>query len=392
MLVEISLFVGVLFAFAAEPDIDNPFSPIYFDKESYSWTDKVEIMIVAPSWNAHKDAIDTIGDDSEHQIKISTREHEIKPYKLTETDLNSGIFVGEVILTGFLHDADGDGDFDTTPKTSGTGPTNGFLETERDDAITISFEFTENNVVTETALINWNIGHAEFLQERYLIDQEAVVRIVDADMNLNPEAVNQFEVDITSDSDPAGIKIQVIEVSEDSGLFEGKISFTQKSASSGNRLYSNPGDYVIATYDDNTLPSPYSKSDDLEIITSMILESNVHPLERTSLSSISITDNLGNDLSTLSVNDQLQIVGNVNNLQDFDQDFVFIFQITDEENSIISLSWVQGQLGSFQTLDVSQSWIPKEMGTYTIETFVWDSLNKPIPLVLPQSESYFVRE
>ena len=48
-----------------------------------------------------------------------------------------------VILTGFLHDADGDGDFDTTPKTSGTGPTNGFLETERDDAITVSFEFTE---------------------------------------------------------------------------------------------------------------------------------------------------------------------------------------------------------------------------------------------------------
>ena len=68
LLVEISLFVGVFFAFAAEPDIDNPFSPIYFDKESYSWTDKVEIMIVAPSWNAHKDAIDTIGDDSEHFI------------------------------------------------------------------------------------------------------------------------------------------------------------------------------------------------------------------------------------------------------------------------------------------------------------------------------------
>ena len=71
---------------------------------------------------------------------------------------------------------------------------------------------------------------------------------------------------------------------------------------------------------------------------------------------------------------------------------LFYFQITDETNSIVSLSWVQGQLGSLQTLDVSQSWIPKETGTYTIETYVWDSLNKPIPLVLPQSESYFVRE
>ena len=386
------IILGIIFAFAAEPDIDNPFSPIYFDKESYSWTDKVEIMIVAPSWNAHKDAIDTIGDDSGNFIKISTREHEIEPYKLTETDLNSGIFVGEVILTGFLHDADGDGGFDTKPKTSGTGPTNGFLESERDDAITVSFEFTENNVVTETALISWNIANVEFLQERYLIDQEAVIRVVDTDMNLNPETIDQFQIDVISDSDPAGVKVEAIEISDDSGLFEGKVSFTQKSASSGNRLYANPGDYVTAKYDDHTLPTPYGKSDDLEITTTMILESNTHPLERTSLSSISITDNVGNDLSTLNVNDQLQIVGNVNNLQDFDQNFVFIFQITDEENTIVSLSWVQGQLGSLQTLDVSQSWMPKKSGTYTVETFVWDSLSKPIPLVLPQNESYFVRE
>ena len=391
-LAELLTILGILFAFAAEPDIDNPFSPIYFDKESYSWTDKVKIMIVAPSWNAHKDAIDTIGGDNENFIKISTRGHDIKPYKLTETDLNSGIFVGEVILTGFLHDVDGDGDFDTTPKTSGTGPTNGFLESERDDAITVSFEFTENNVLTETALISWNIANMEFLQDRYLIDQEAILRIVDSDMNLNPEAVDQFQVDVTTDSDPAGVKIEVIEISEDSGLFEGKVSFTQKSASSGNRLYASIGDYVIAKYDDRTLPAPYSKSDDLEITTSMILESDTHPLERASLSNISITDNLGNNLSTLNVNDQLQIVGNVNNLQDFDQNFVFIFQITDDDNSIVSLSWVQGQLGSLQTLDVSQSWIPKKSGSYTIETFVWDSLNKPVPLVLPQSESYFVRE
>ena len=97
---------------------------------------------------------------------------------------------------------------------------------------------------------------------------------------------------------------------------------------------------------------------------------------------------MGNNLSTLSVHDQLQIVGNVINLQDFDQNFVFIFQITDEKNSIVSLSWIQGQLGSLQELDVSQSWIPKESGTYTIETFVWDSLNKPIPLVLPQTEIF----
>ena len=53
----------------------------------------------------------------------------------------------------------------------------------------------------------------------------------------------------------------MIEISEDSGLFEGKISFTQTNSSSGNRLYANPGDYIIAKYDDHTLPKPYTKSD-----------------------------------------------------------------------------------------------------------------------------------
>ena len=44
-----------------------------------------------------------------------------------------------MILTGFTHDADGDGDFDTTPRTSGNGPTSGFLEVDRDSSISISF-------------------------------------------------------------------------------------------------------------------------------------------------------------------------------------------------------------------------------------------------------------
>ena len=38
--------------------------------------------------------------------------------------------------------------------------------------------------------------------------KKQLLRIVDLDMNLNPEAINQFEVDVISDSDPAGIKVE----------------------------------------------------------------------------------------------------------------------------------------------------------------------------------------
>ena len=40
----------------------------------------------------------------------------------------------------------------------------------------------------------------------------------------------------------------------------------------------------------------------------------------------------------------------------------------------------KGELNAHQTLDVSQSWIPKKSGDYEIETFVWNSINDPTAL------------
>ena len=94
------------------PDYDKPYSPIFTDKSVYSWTDKVKITILAPSWNSDRDLIDSIGDDEYNPIKISTGDHHLEPYRFTETGVNTGIFTAEVTLTGFSHDADGDGDIE----------------------------------------------------------------------------------------------------------------------------------------------------------------------------------------------------------------------------------------------------------------------------------------
>ena len=175
-------------AFAEKiPDYYNPYAPITTDKQVYSWTDKVRITINAPSWNENKNGIDSIGDQEGYFIKISTGTHHLEPYKLVETAPNSGIFTGEVTLTGFPHDADGDGEMDTQPRTTSTGPTNGFLETDRDDGFTISFEFADGVVVTQSAQIRWNSGQIIFDKPLYLPDETAKIQITDPDMNLNPE-------------------------------------------------------------------------------------------------------------------------------------------------------------------------------------------------------------
>ncbi len=55
-----------------------------------------------------------------------------------------------------------------------------------------------------------------------------------------------------------------------------------------------------------------------------------------------------------------------------------------------SISWIQGELSAKQSLDVSQSWVPKKSGTYQIETFVWNSLNDPMALASVMSTSIIV--
>ncbi len=389
---EYFFFLMFLFpAFAEEiPDYDDPYSPIFTDKPVYSWTDKVKMTIIAPSWNADKDLIDSIGDYVENPIKISTRDHSLDPYRFTETGTNTGIFTAEIILTGFSHDANGDGQIDTTPRTIGNGPTSGFLEVDRDSAITISFEFADGVVLTESAPISWNLGEIRFLEANFISSKTAQIRVIDLDMNLNPERLDQIPVRISSDSDIAGIEVDAIETSERSGVFITNISFSQTLPSSVSRLFAIPGDSIYAKYDDHTLPRPYTISDNIEITTIGKLESSIPPTERIKNSQIILSDSFGNELNSFSTHNQIQIVGTITNEQNFKQQFIYLFQVKDSNDAVVSIKWITGEISPNQSLDVSQSWIPSKLGSHFIETFVWTSLTDPTPLSQSQSTEIFI--
>jgi hypothetical protein len=387
------LIIAIFFlpAYAEQiPDYEKPYSPIFTDKSVYSWTDKVKITILAPSWNSDRDLIDSIGDDEYNPIKISTGDHHLEPYRFTETGVNTGIFTAEVTLTGFSHDADGDGDIDTTPRTLGNGPTSGFLEVDRDSGITISFEFADGVVVTESVLTTWNMGDVRFSEDNFISDKSALIRVIDPDLNLNPEALDQIPIQVSSDSDVAGIEVTAIETSESSGIFVVTITFTQNLSSSGNRLLALPEDEIYAKYDDHTLPKPYSTSDNLEIITLARVASSIPSLEKISNSQITLTDSSNNPLNSFQANKRIQIVGSVTNEQNFDQKFVYLIQIKDHNNSVVSLSWMSGELSGKQNLSVSQSWLPKNSGTFFIESYVWNSLEDQIALSQSISNSVIV--
>ena len=388
------LLLGFFLIFApvyaeSVPDYEKPYAPIFTDKPVYSWTDKIIISVNAPSWNSNSNQVNSIGDSNSHPIKISSGENFLKPYRLTETSSSSGIFSGEIILTGFLHDVDGDGNFDTTPKTSGNGPTNGFLEVENNDSITISFEFADDVVLIESVPITWNMGLIQFSKDIFLTSDSVEIRVIDHDMNLNPEAIDTITIEVFSDSDRGGIQVVATETSERSGDFIANISLSTNT-SSGNRLYAVPGDSIFTKYDDHTLPKPFSKSDEISIETSAIIDHSLSPINRIQASPISFSDSFGNPITSIISETQMHLVGKIENQIDYDQEFIYFIQIKNSDFDVISLSWIQGQLSSKQILDISLSWIPEKSDTYFLETYVWNSLNELTPMSPPTFTTIFV--
>ncbi|MEW6589027.1 MAG: hypothetical protein AB1299_07690 [Thermoproteota archaeon] len=387
----IPLVILTNFAYAEQlPDYYKPYAPIYLDKDIYSWTDKIRITIVAPSWDENEHAIDSIGDDPNYAVKISTPSHSLGPYELRETAQSSGTFTGEVTLTGFLHDVDGDDESDTVPRTSGGGPTNGFLQVDRDDGITISFEFADGVVLTKSAKVSWNVGNIEFSNPNYLENEQILIQVTDPDMNINPEGIDNLNIDVSSDSDTAGISVVATETDDESGVFAATILLTQTSESSGNRLRAVPGDSMVARYHDRTLPLPYSISDDIEITSMATIGSNVPSNNRMAINDLYFADRNGAEISSITKGNQIQIVTHVQNTQDYEQGFTNIIQITDKSGSVVSLSWLTARLDAGAVMEVSQSWLPKQKGEYTIESFVWKSLTDATPLSQTQTQTVVV--
>jgi len=364
---------------------------VELDQKVYTWTDKVYMTIVAPDHNFDGDLIDEIGNTDDDPIKISTRGFDLDNYKLVETGTDTGIFTGEVILTGFAHDADGQEGNDTNPRTSGEGPTDGFLQTDDDDGLTVSFEFSEDETIVGSSLIRWNIGEVQWLEASYPASGTGVVRVIDPDMNLDPEAVDNFDVDVWSDSDAGGIDLTVTETNEATGIFEGTVFFTVADESSGHRLRVAEGDTVTAEYEDNTLPDPYTTADELDITATSLIGTIVPPLERAPAASLRTVDAFGNSLDTVSVDQQVQISADLANGQDREQAFAYLVQIQDGNGVTVALAWITGSLAPGQSFSPALSWIPTQAGTYTATAFVWESVDNPTALSPPVSTTITVR-
>ena len=353
---------------------------IELDQRVYTWTDKVYITVVAPDHNIDSDQVDEIGNNEDYPIRVSTRGDELEEYKLVETGADTGIFTGEVILIGFDHNADGEPGFDNRGTRGGSGPTDGMIGTESESGISVSFKYSEGETVSSSALIRWNVGEVQWLEASYPASGSGIVRVIDPDMNLNPEAVDNFDVIVWSDSDGGGIDLAVTETNAATGIFEGTVFFGVGVDTSGHRLRVVEGDTVTAQYYDNTLPAPFKETERVRVGATTLIGTIVPPLERAPISDLRAVDSFGNTLDVISVDSQIQLAADVTNNQDKAQEFAYLIQIQNESGVTVSLDWIAGSLTEGQSLSPASSWTPTEAGTYEVTAFVWESIENPTAL------------
>ncbi|MBT5200318.1 MAG: hypothetical protein HOK63_03450 [Thaumarchaeota archaeon] len=105
-----------------------------------------------------------------------------------------------------------------------------------------------------------------------------------------------------------------------------------------------------------------------------------------------VTTQVASEKKQHIVDEQIMIVTDISNGQDIQQNFAYITQVTNDENVVISLSWLTGSLSPRQSFSPAQSWIPTESGSYTIQIFVWESITNPEALSPPLSMSVNVHE
>jgi hypothetical protein len=364
--------------------ISNFGALVELDKAVYNWTDTVYFTITSPDHNVNSASEETIG-TSGLPIQVTTRVGKMcgteKTYKAAESGPDTGVFTGEVALTGFDHTLTSSQAYTAAATGCGSTDTSGTIQTAgQTDGVSVSYEYNDGSVVVASASIAWNIGEASFDSSVASAGGSAVFTVVDPDENTDSTITDGFTVAIYSDSDSGGFKLTMNETDEDTGVFEGTVFFTADAATSGANIRVSEGDTVTAEYVDTTLPEPYTSSDDLTIAGTLTIGTAFPPLERAPAANARVVDAFGSSVAEVSSGQQVQIAADVSNGQSKEQAFAYLVQVQDGNGVTVSLAWITGSLTAGQSMSPALSWTPDASGTYTATVFVWESVDNPTAL------------
>jgi len=206
------------------------------------------------------------------------------------------------------------------------------------------------------------------------------VTVTDPDENKFNESIDRVKFFTWSDTYPQGITITAYETHLNSGVFVGVFQIAD-DVSSQNKLLVREGDSISAKYVDTTLPQNNTGS--LEVTTGGIIGQLGIPIERVPAYNLQILNNKGEQITAVSVDQQIQVTSDLKSSSSVNQPFSYLVQIQDERETTVYLSWINGTLFGKQHIQPSVSWTPQIAGKYFATIFVWESIQNPTALSPP---------
>ena len=386
--------------------------------DGYSWGSRIYILIYAPGWNTESNKLDVIGNNSHAPITANSREGSISLAEdgcngFVETAPNHGLFYGSIKLSGFKHDITGDGKADVyggnkcEKKYSVVDDGSGKVEAKQEGGVTVNFEWTENEIVSKTALYSWREATLEFDKTEYDVSDEILLTLTDLDNMRWPfDKKIAYPVHVYSDTDSAGIMIDAYWTANYKGIVQMnghypiklKLTLDDESYDSSVPSYSprgsngllrvSPGDTIYAEYWDYTLPKPYSIDEQKEIVATTKVNDLAFDMTNPLKVSAEITDSIGKPLQHCIKGENVKIKTNVSNTKDELVSAYIITQIRDSNNVVQHLSWSTINITPGKTSNINSEWTMKNDGAHTFDIFVLDNqwnlnaLSEPLTIVI----------
>ena len=112
--------------------------------------------------------------------------------------------------------------------------------------------------------------------------------------------------------------------------------------------------------------------------------------EKITITDTRFTDQSGASLQKFKVMQQVIISSIIQSQMSSKQEYTYIVQVKDSNGFTVALSWISGSIEPKRSASAAVAWTPEKTDQYTIEIFVWQSLLKPVPLLLKQVKSEMI--
>ncbi|RJX15365.1 hypothetical protein CW703_06435 [Candidatus Bathyarchaeota archaeon] len=357
-------------------EVASSTAKVLLNKEIYSLNELVTVTIIDPDRNEDPNFVETIRAD-EVYIKSTSQYVEVNLAKpLVETGPNTGTFTGTFQLKAL-------------PKT----PTYqaGVCYVQQDDGLTVTYidpktaEGKANVPIVASATVKQVTAKLEFDQAGYRYNDTATLTLIDPETNKDPNVIESLEIPITSDTNPAGLRITLTETEPNSGVFVGEVRFVEKEIG-GSALLVRIGDTVKAKFVDETpapedvpgyVPGTPIKAVEVVATARIGLAMGELPFE---VSPPEFLDLEGKPIGKITVGIPVLISSNITNKATFNIDMLYIVQIKDAEGRVVNLNFVEGTVPAKKSYLLSIAWTPEKEGVYKVEVYTWRSWVEPVAL------------